>query len=83
MVTRERLRSLVEILPETEVPTAVRVMEALSGVAQDEHLAPIDAAPGDDEPESEEERPAVAEAKAALARGEVVSHADIRREFGL
>jgi hypothetical protein len=40
-------------------------------------------APEDDEPETDEERAAVAEAKEALARGEVVSHADIKREFGL
>ena len=40
-------------------------------------------APLDDEPETEEERAAVAEARAELARGEGIPAAEIYREFDL
>src|SRR5438045_258094 len=39
-------------------------------------------APWDDEPETPEEALAVQEAYEGLARGEVVSHVDLRRELG-
>jgi hypothetical protein len=39
-------------------------------------------APIDDEPETDEERQLVQEAREDLAAGRAVSHADIRREFG-
>lgn len=38
--------------------------------------------PIDDEPETEEERAAVARALEQLKRGDVVSHAQVRRELG-
>lgn len=40
-------------------------------------------APPEDEPISETEEQAVAEAREALRRGEVVSHAEMRRELGI
>jgi hypothetical protein len=40
-------------------------------------------APPDDEPETEEERQAVHEAREELARGEVRTLEDVRRELGL
>jgi len=40
-------------------------------------------APVDDEPETEEEQRLVEEARQDLAAGRVVSHDEIRREFGL
>ena len=39
-------------------------------------------APIDDEPETDEERQLVEEARQDLAAGRVVSHEEIRREFG-
>jgi hypothetical protein len=38
-------------------------------------------APIDDEPETEEERAAVAEAEAAIARGDVIRDEDLEREL--
>jgi hypothetical protein len=38
-------------------------------------------APIDDEPETEEERSAVAEAEAAIARGDVIRDEDLEREL--
>jgi hypothetical protein len=50
-------------------------------------LDPVDRAianaPFDDEPASEEEARDIAEARAAYARGEVVSHDEVLAEFGL
>ena len=40
------------------------------------------AAPADDEPETEEERQLVEEARLDLAAGRVISQEEIRREFG-
>jgi len=40
-------------------------------------------APMDDEPKTDEERQLVEEARQDLAAGRVVSHEEIRREFGL
>lgn len=40
-------------------------------------------APIDDEPETEEERAAVAEALAELERGEIVTDEELRRELGI
>ena len=40
-------------------------------------------APEDDEPESEEERAAVEEAYEDIARGEVLSHEELKRKLGL
>jgi hypothetical protein len=39
-------------------------------------------APIDDEPETDEERQLVDEARQELAAGQVVGHEEIRREFG-
>src|SRR5438045_3239695 len=71
VITKERLHELVDCLPEAEFATAARVLGALSRPAGPFHL---DLPPEDGEPETEEERRAVAEAKAALSRGDVVSH---------
>ena len=49
----------------------------------DAPLYTSETAPLDDEPETEEERAAVAEARAELARGEGIPAAEIYREFGV
>ena len=83
MVTKERLYQLVEALPEQRRETAARVLEALAGLDEDEPLYTAETAPLDDEPETDEERSAVAEALEASARGEVVTTAELRRRLGL
>ena len=78
MSSRQQLHDLVEQLPETEVPAAHRVLQALC-------LDPVQlsllTAPYDDEPETEEERAAVQQAREELARGEVIPFEDVQREF--
>jgi hypothetical protein len=43
----------------------------------------VDEPPIDDEPETDEERAAVANALEQLQRGDIVSHAEVRRDLGL
>jgi hypothetical protein len=81
MTVKERLHRLVDRLPESEELTAARILEALVATADPVQRALASAAP-DDEPESEEEKRAVAEARAALARGEVVRDEELAEEMG-
>jgi hypothetical protein len=81
MTTRETLHKLVDHFPESEWESVGRALE--------EHLAKHDPvlraflnAPEDDELETEEERLAVAEANEAIARGEVISFEELKREMG-
>ena len=61
MTTKEQLYRLIDRLPETALPEAERLLEALT--APDDEGLPrfLAEAPWDDEPETEEERAAVAE----------------------
>jgi len=84
MTVKERLHELVDELPEGAPAAAAERMLAHLGRLQDDPVlrALIDA-PLDDEPESEEEKAAVAEGLAALARGDVLSDEELRSELGL
>jgi hypothetical protein len=77
MTIKEQLRAMVETLSEDDAALLVRAL-------QGDRLAwTLLAAPIDDEPETDEERAAVEEAKAELARGEGVPWEDVKRELGL
>ena len=76
MTAKERLLAEVARLDEAE---ATEVLELLASRRSLERF--LDEAPTDDEPESEEERRAVAEAKDALARGETVDLRPVRSEL--
>lgn len=80
---KERLHRLVDALPESEHDTAARVLEALGHSETGGPLYTIATALFDDEPETGEERAAVAEARAASARGERIPAEEIYREFGV
>ena len=80
MSTREALYRLIDELPERELREAERLLKALR--IDDPLLRALETAPWDDEPETDEERAAVAEAYAAIARGDIVPHEGIKREFG-
>jgi len=75
VVTKERLHELVEAVPEGDVATATRILEALAGMAPGEPFYTAETAPLDDEPETDDERVAVAQGEADLAAGRVVSAA--------
>ncbi len=80
--TRTKLHDLVESLPSEDVPTALRILEALKSGSDSLPFALRDV-PIDDEPETEEERAAVAEAHRDLEEGRVISHDEVMRKYGL
>ncbi|MBI4545729.1 MAG: hypothetical protein HY703_11080 [Gemmatimonadetes bacterium] len=82
MTTRERLHHLVDELPESEHPTAVRVLEALARLADPVRWA-LDHAPPEDETISADEQAAVAEAREDVRTGRISTHEEIKRELGL
>ena len=76
---KQEAHELIERLSAGQVSAAVGLFKAM--------LDPVSAAlanaPFDDEPVSEEEARDIAEARAAVARGEAVSNEDVLAEFGL
>jgi hypothetical protein len=83
MVTKERLHDLIDALPERDVATIARVLEAFTGLDAGEPFYTLETAPLDDEPETEAERRAVEEARADLAAGRVVTQEELDRRYGL
>jgi hypothetical protein len=83
-VTGKRvLYRLVDSLPTREVPAARRYLEYLRDMGSDPFLRALASAPVDDEAETPEEAAAVQEGRDAIARGDVVSDEELRRELGL
>jgi len=80
---KKQLHELVEALPDAEVSAAQRYLEFLRQQGADPVRRALDAAAADDEPETEDEAAAVAEARAAVGRGETISHAEMKRRLGL
>ena len=83
MATRADLHRLVDELPEQEWPLALSLLEGLPCGQVDPFLRVLALAPLDDEPETEEERAAIAEAEEDIRLGHTVSMDEIKREFGL
>ena len=79
---RTKLHDLIESLPSNDLPTALRVLEALNSTADSLPLGLRDI-PFDDEPETEEERAAVAEARREIEEGRVIPHDEVMRKYGL
>ncbi len=81
MSDKDTLHRLVDALPETAVEEAERLVLALATddvVVRAALLAPVD-----DEADTPENAAAVQEAREALARGEVYTLAEVRRELGV
>ncbi len=78
MTAREELHAYVEQIPEADAALWLQAIRSNDVVLLRALLAPLD-----DEPESDEERAAVAEAKAEYARGETMSTDELRRQLGL
>jgi len=79
---RTKLHDLIESLPSDDVPTALRVVEALNSTS-DPILMALRDIPFDDEPETEEERAAVAEARRDFEEGRTIPHDEVMRKYGL
>ena len=80
MTIKDELHRLVDELPSRELHGAKRYLEYLRNMG-DPVLKALMEAPEDDEPETEEERAAVAEAYQDLAAGRVIPLDDVKREL--
>lgn len=79
---REDLRRLIELVPDQDVPTLKRIVRALT--SNQAISDALDKAPYDDEGDLTDEVIArLEESRQAADRGEVVSHEEVRRRFGL
>jgi hypothetical protein len=78
---REHAHQLIDRMPETQLSALVGLLETIV----DPVAAALRNAEADDEPESDEERRATAEARDWLARngGKGVPHAEAMRRLGL
>ncbi len=80
MTTRQELLRLVKQLPDGELEAARRYLQYLRDL-QDPLLRKLMTAPLDDEPETEEERRAVAESKADYRAGRYVTLQEAKRQL--
>ena len=78
MTDRQTLHTLVDELPENELLAARRFLEYLRRT-EDPLRAVLDAAPIDDEPLTEEDLAAIRDGLEDKARGDVVSHEEVKR----
>ena len=80
--TKDRLHQIVDDLPEGEIAeTAIALLDELNRYGADPLARKLLSAPIDDEPETDEERAAVQEARDELARGEAVSAEEAKRRL--
>jgi hypothetical protein len=79
--TREQLHQLVDRIPDSELVAAKRALERLTYRSTLAEF--LDSAELDDEPNSPEEKAAIAEAWDDVAAGHLVSDEDLRHELGL
>lgn len=80
MENRQALHTLVDELPEPELPAAKRFLEYLRQAADPLRLA-LDSAPVDDEPLTDDDVAAIREGFADREQGETVSHEEVKRLF--
>lgn len=78
MTAKEQLRERIETLTEREAERTLRLLDDL----RDPLTKLLDEAPDDEEPVTPEEEALVQEARDQIARGELISADEIRREFG-
>jgi uncharacterized protein YecE (DUF72 family) len=80
---RERLHQLVDQLPPTEAPAAERYLEFLKDRAEHPVLRAVRNAPVDDEELTEDELEQISEGEDDIAKGNVVSLEELKRELEL
>ena len=79
---RQNLKELIDDLPDRDLYAVKRYIQFLNYV-DDPVAMSMAEAPLDDEPLTDEEIAAIAEGKADVKAGRLVSHEEIMREFGL
>lgn len=80
MTTKERLHQLVDQLPDRDVGTAARLLEALRDTS-DPVAELLDQAPVDDEPVTPDDEAAIREGWAGYRRGGGISSEEARRRL--
>ncbi len=78
---RDRLHVLVDELPDSDVPTAERVLEALRAAPAPSYS--LEDAPLDDEPDEDDRDGGLTEARAQADRGELIPHQEAKRILGV
>jgi hypothetical protein len=81
MTDKATLHHLIDDLPESELVAAERFLAYLRDMADPVRRALL-TAPWDDEPETEEGRQTVQEAREELARGETIPDTELWRRLG-
>lgn len=81
MSERERLHRLVDELPEQDVPTGTRVLEALR-ISGDPVLRSLKNAPYDDEPDEDDCDGYLTEARTEAEAGRGLTTEQLRRKLG-
>ena len=81
MTAKEKLRATVEELTETEAAVTLDNVASRRDGDRDSLGELLENAPIDDEPTTPEEEQGLRETREQLARGEVISAEEIRREF--
>lgn len=81
MSPRERLHVLVDELPESDVSTAERVLEALRAAPAPSYS--LADAPLDDEPDDDDRDGGLTEARGQADRGELIPHEEAKRILGV
>ena len=81
LTTRDKLHKLIDQLPESELAMTEGLLKDLVNGTRDPLLWKLMSAPWDDEPETEEERAAVQEAREQIAAGQVLSHEEVFRRL--
>jgi hypothetical protein len=79
--TRQHIHELIDRLPDTQLTTVAGLLESMVDPVE----TTLRNAPFDDEPETEAERLAVAQARASIERsgGKAVPHHEAMRRLGL
>lgn len=80
MSARHVLHQLIDELPEEDISTAERVLQALSLTPAAPHV-PLELAPLDTEPDDDNFDGGLAEARADLEVGRIVSHEEVKRRW--
>jgi hypothetical protein len=81
MTAKEKLRERVEELSEAEAADTLTYLASRQPGERGALTELLENAPLDDEPTSPEEEEGLREAREQVARGEVISAEEIRREF--
>ncbi len=83
MSPRQTLHHLLDELPESDLPTVTRILQALRATSADPLVRALDHAPLDDEHDDDDFDGGLREARSTAKAAEGLTTAELRRELGL